>query len=46
MLKLEIASWEEDRNQKSRSVKKEFPDRFAQFYWKDALWSIAILFES
>ena len=23
----------------SRYLKKEFPNRFSQFYWKDALWS-------
>jgi putative transposase len=23
----------------SRQLKKEFPDRFEQFYWQDALWS-------
>lgn len=23
----------------SRYLKKEFPDRFSQFYWKNALWS-------
>ena len=23
----------------SRYLKQEFPDRFSQFYWKDALWS-------
>ncbi len=23
----------------SRQLKKEFPERFEQFYWKDALWS-------
>ena len=23
----------------SRYLKKEFPERFSEFYWKDALWS-------
>ncbi|NJR47826.1 MAG: hypothetical protein HC775_20060, partial [Hyellaceae cyanobacterium CSU_1_1] len=23
----------------SRYLKKEFPERFSRFYWKDALWS-------
>lgn len=30
----------------SRYLKQEFPDRFARFYWKDALWSSSYFISS
>ncbi|MGL5872341.1 MAG: IS200/IS605 family transposase [Xenococcaceae cyanobacterium] len=30
----------------SRYLKKDFPDRFTQFYWKDALWSSSYFISS
>jgi putative transposase len=30
----------------SRYLKKDFSDRFAQFYWKDALWSSSYFISS